>query len=163
MVSCQKGPTRHAYAWQIGPCFQDTLDMWQLPRLAVAAYPSVCGVTNTHTWGSTAGPPGLCVIKQKCNKRLISYILIFYRIIVSLRINMMILVYWFCISKCPGMSFLFINFISVIASNSTFRLNFVGHSCSIGLICDIHSVTNITSRCTCRRTTLSRTRPQWNS
>ena len=27
MVSCQNGPTRHAYAWQIGPFWQDTLDM----------------------------------------------------------------------------------------------------------------------------------------
>ena len=27
MVSCQKGPTRHAYAWQIGPFWQDTLDV----------------------------------------------------------------------------------------------------------------------------------------
>ena len=26
-VSCQKGPTHHAYAWQIGPFWQDTLDM----------------------------------------------------------------------------------------------------------------------------------------
>ena len=26
-VSCQKGPTRHAYAWQIGPFWQNTLDM----------------------------------------------------------------------------------------------------------------------------------------
>ena len=26
MVSCQKGPTRHAYAWPIGPFWQDTLD-----------------------------------------------------------------------------------------------------------------------------------------
>ena len=26
MVSCQKGPTRHAYAWQIGPFWQETLD-----------------------------------------------------------------------------------------------------------------------------------------
>ena len=25
MVSCQKGPTRQAYAWQIGPFWQDTL------------------------------------------------------------------------------------------------------------------------------------------
>ena len=32
MVSCQKGPTRHAYAWQIGPFWQDTLDImcWSL-------------------------------------------------------------------------------------------------------------------------------------
>ena len=28
-VSCQKGPTRHAYAWQIGPFWQDTLDIKQ--------------------------------------------------------------------------------------------------------------------------------------
>ena len=26
-VSCQKGPTRHARAWQIGPFWQDTLDV----------------------------------------------------------------------------------------------------------------------------------------
>ena len=28
MVSCQKGPTRHAYAWQIGPFWQDTLELF---------------------------------------------------------------------------------------------------------------------------------------
>ena len=27
MVSCQNGPTPHAYAWQIGPFWQDTIDM----------------------------------------------------------------------------------------------------------------------------------------
>ena len=27
MVSCQKGPTRHAYAWQIGPFWQETLEI----------------------------------------------------------------------------------------------------------------------------------------
>ena len=27
MVSCQKGPTRHAYAWQIGAFWQDTLEI----------------------------------------------------------------------------------------------------------------------------------------
>ena len=27
MVSCQKGPTRHAYAWQIGPFGQDTFEL----------------------------------------------------------------------------------------------------------------------------------------
>ena len=27
MVSCQRGPTRHAYAWRIGPFWQDTIDM----------------------------------------------------------------------------------------------------------------------------------------
>ena len=29
MVSCQNGPTRHAYAWQIGPFWQDSLDLWE--------------------------------------------------------------------------------------------------------------------------------------
>ena len=29
MVSCQKGPACHAYAWPIGPFWQDTLDMHQ--------------------------------------------------------------------------------------------------------------------------------------
>ena len=28
MVSRQKGPTHHAYAWQIGPFWQDTLEMY---------------------------------------------------------------------------------------------------------------------------------------
>ena len=27
ILSCQKGPTRHAYAWQIGPFWQDTLEL----------------------------------------------------------------------------------------------------------------------------------------
>ena len=27
MVSCQKGRNRHAYAWQVGPFWQDTLDV----------------------------------------------------------------------------------------------------------------------------------------
>ena len=27
MVSYQKGPTRHAYAWQIGPFWQDTQEL----------------------------------------------------------------------------------------------------------------------------------------
>ena len=36
MVSCQKGPTRHAYAWQIGPFWQDTLNL-------------------NHIWGYTKG------------------------------------------------------------------------------------------------------------
>ena len=28
MVSCQKGPTHHADAWQIGPFWQATLDIY---------------------------------------------------------------------------------------------------------------------------------------
>ena len=34
MVSCKKGPTRHAYAWQIGPFWQDTLDYVTIEGLA---------------------------------------------------------------------------------------------------------------------------------
>ena len=33
MVSCQKGPTRHAYAWQIGPFWRDTIDIAFLKHL----------------------------------------------------------------------------------------------------------------------------------
>ena len=33
-VSCQKGPTHHAYAWQIGPFWQDALDMLPLFSLS---------------------------------------------------------------------------------------------------------------------------------
>ena len=29
MVFCQNVPTSHAYAWQIGPFWQDTLEIWQ--------------------------------------------------------------------------------------------------------------------------------------
>ena len=35
MVSCQKGPTRHAYAWQIGPFCQDTLDLYNHSYLSL--------------------------------------------------------------------------------------------------------------------------------
>ena len=28
MVSCQKGPIRHAYPWQIGPFWQDTIELY---------------------------------------------------------------------------------------------------------------------------------------
>ena len=35
MVSCQKGPTRHAYAWQIGPFWQDTLNIsWTIALMS---------------------------------------------------------------------------------------------------------------------------------
>ena len=46
MVSCQKGLICHAYAWQIGPFWQDTLDMrlnsvWQLiSNFAVSIVPA---------------------------------------------------------------------------------------------------------------------------
>ena len=32
MASCQKSPTRYAYAWQIGPFWQDTLDIYLFSR-----------------------------------------------------------------------------------------------------------------------------------
>ena len=30
IVSCQKGPTCHAYAWQIGPFWQDNNGHWRV-------------------------------------------------------------------------------------------------------------------------------------
>ena len=46
MVSCQKGPTRHAYTWQIGPFWQDTLEMYVSTELQLRETP-----------GSPSGPP----------------------------------------------------------------------------------------------------------
>ena len=37
-VSCQKGPTRHAYTWQIGPFWQDTLEMFEPVWMSSYAY-----------------------------------------------------------------------------------------------------------------------------
>ena len=46
-VSCQKGPTRHAYAWQIGPFWQDTLDMiWMWFNDSNMWF---CRIENFHT------------------------------------------------------------------------------------------------------------------
>ena len=36
MVSCQKGPTHHDYAWQIWPFWQDTLELRKLPWMTNA-------------------------------------------------------------------------------------------------------------------------------
>ena len=47
MVSFQKGPTHHAYAWQIGPFWQDTLDIWKW--VWIQQMWSFCG----DLWGST--------------------------------------------------------------------------------------------------------------
>ena len=52
MVSCQKGPTRHAYAWQIGPFWQDTLDI-----LASGRSHSAPGIQQTSVnFRPAAGP-----------------------------------------------------------------------------------------------------------
>ena len=38
-VSCQKGPTRHAYVWQIGPFWQDTQDIYyEVNLMAVISF-----------------------------------------------------------------------------------------------------------------------------
>ena len=34
-VSCQKGPTHHAYAWLIGPFWQDTLDIHSIQQAGI--------------------------------------------------------------------------------------------------------------------------------
>ena len=49
MVSCQKGPTRHAYAWQIGPFWQNTL-VFKL----TTKKPSKLCITCHLCWESTA-------------------------------------------------------------------------------------------------------------
>ena len=65
MVSCQKGPTRHAYAWQIGAFWQDTLDFSGLsgeflpgwctgPRVPMMKAMKI-GTTNKQVSPSRAG------------------------------------------------------------------------------------------------------------
>ena len=46
MESCQKGPTRHAYAGQIGPFWQDTLDF-----TVTYLKPCLCSYTPQKTIG----------------------------------------------------------------------------------------------------------------
>ena len=40
MVSCQKGPNRHAYAWQIGPFWQDSLDK-KIASHTIVSWPTI--------------------------------------------------------------------------------------------------------------------------
>ena len=44
-VSCQKGPICHAEAWQVGPFWQDTLDMWNSWYLSSTGWES-----SEKTW-----------------------------------------------------------------------------------------------------------------
>ena len=49
-VSCQKGPTRHAYAWQIGPFWQDTLEIWPWLTMWHSAYCTETDLLSTDRW-----------------------------------------------------------------------------------------------------------------
>ena len=56
MVSCQKGPTRHAYAWPIGPFWQDTLELsnWKERPWGLFHYIDVIMTTMTSQITSLA-------------------------------------------------------------------------------------------------------------
>ena len=65
MVSCQKGPTCHAYAWQIGPFWQDTLDIskhfhiyFPFIQGVVASFGASCQRDNPQ--GSSSGIIEVC-------------------------------------------------------------------------------------------------------
>ena len=60
MASCQKGLTRHAYAWQIGPFWQDTLDIRYIDGLA-----QDCGNCSANT----------LELQQSCTKQSVWYLL----------------------------------------------------------------------------------------
>ena len=63
MVSCQKGPTRHAYAWQIGPFWQDTLILeMSLEHHGVKNYHGKLVLVITHH-PVKLGPPN---VNQRC-------------------------------------------------------------------------------------------------
>ena len=51
MVSCQKGPTRHAYAWHIGPFWQDAFDMYNVFMIIKSSLQ----VFDTHQTQFTTG------------------------------------------------------------------------------------------------------------
>ena len=49
MVSCQMGHSRHAYAWQVGPFWQDTLDICaycKIKHLCLDTYPHISHNTS---------------------------------------------------------------------------------------------------------------------
>ena len=49
MVSCQKGPTRHAHAWQIGPFWQDTLDIRDPSMVTTVSADDIAGTCCLQT------------------------------------------------------------------------------------------------------------------
>ena len=49
MVSCQKGPTFHAYACQIGPFWQDTFDITAIYRESIVYGLLACPVKFTYS------------------------------------------------------------------------------------------------------------------
>ena len=59
MVSFQKGPTRHAYAWQIGPFWQDTIDVsWSCRIFSYRTYHCAVHIVSSmsHPLPSLAEP-----------------------------------------------------------------------------------------------------------
>ena len=61
MVSCRNGPTRHAYAWLIGPFWQDTLDMYvcmyvcMYACMYVSIYVCMCARMSSAAWHMSLG------------------------------------------------------------------------------------------------------------
>ena len=65
MVSSQKGPSRHAYAWQIGPFWQDTMEIkipkslrtaeCSLVRLSTSEYTFLVFLTSTQIFVGGCG------------------------------------------------------------------------------------------------------------
>ena len=47
IVPCQKGLTRHAYAWQIGRFWQDTLDIWVIDsKVRIPTIWNMCNISS---------------------------------------------------------------------------------------------------------------------
>ena len=62
MVSCQKGPTRHAYAWQIGPFWQDTLEIFIYHRRLFFQQHSFIGKRKHNLYSRTMTSSNLNVV-----------------------------------------------------------------------------------------------------
>ena len=57
MVSCKKAPPRHAYAWRIGPFWQDTLDVWSTAATQQGNTGQIGQVNRVCLIGQVAGGP----------------------------------------------------------------------------------------------------------
>ena len=59
MVFYKKGPTRHAYAWQIGPFWQNTLEVWIGTQLNLGYVDQ--GRLGQHIWATEVTIQTRCI------------------------------------------------------------------------------------------------------
>ena len=88
MVSCPKGPTHHAYAWQIGPFRQDTVNMYTWTGLSLVHRKVDCLfgtklVSKPMLTHCQYYPHGQTSVKFKSKIRTFSSIIMHYKMFVK--------------------------------------------------------------------------------